>query len=198
MSRPREFNPDVALERAMKLFWKQGYESTSIQDLVDFMGINRFSLYDTFGSKHQLFMKALDRYRDEVVTDGLRMLEGPEAGLPAIELYFKSALAMSEPSSNRAGCLMTNCAVEMAAHDEELASKVRAHLERLENAFHRQLRQARRDGELESRQNLRDLARYLTGAAQGLGVLVKVGQDRKALRGYVNVVLGALRKAVNA
>ncbi len=87
---------------------------------------------------------------------------------------------------------MTNSAVEMAPHDEQAAEKVRAHLERLENAFHRQLLKARKDGELEKSQNLRDLARFLTGAAQGMGVMMKAGQDRRALEGYVSVVLSAL------
>ncbi len=64
MPRVKEFDPDQALDRAMELFWRKGYEATSVQDLVEHMGINRFSLYDTFGSKHELFMAALDRYSE--------------------------------------------------------------------------------------------------------------------------------------
>lgn len=192
MPRAKAFDPDLALDRAMQLFWRKGYEATSVQDLVEQMGINRFSLYDTFGSKHALFMAALDRYRDEIVTAGLSQLEGAEKGLAAIRGYFEGAVDAFGSSPGRCGCLMTNSAVEMAPHDEKAAEKVRAHLERLENAFHRQLVKALQEGELERSEDLRDLARFLTGAAQGMGVMMKAGQDRRVLEGYVGVVLSAL------
>ncbi|MEE8520385.1 MAG: TetR family transcriptional regulator [Gemmatimonadota bacterium] len=193
MPRTKEFDPDQALDRAMQLFWRKGYEATSVQNLVDQMGINRFSLYSTFGSKHDLFLAALDRYRDEVVTDGVSMLEGPEVGISAIRCYFESAAEMAATSKGRrSGCLMTNAAVEVAPHDKEAAARIEAHLERLENAFYRQLRNARKEGELKAGQSLRDLARFLTGAAQGLGVMVTAGKERRALARYVAVVLAAL------
>lgn len=192
MARTKEFDPEQALDRAMQLFWRKGYEATSVQDLVDHVGINRFSLYDTFGSKHELFLAALDRYRDRIVSEGLSMLEAPAEGLAAIRRYFKSVLDGAATSAKRRGCLMTNSAIELAPHDAAAAAKVRAHLVRLEAAFHRQLGAARRRGELRARQNLRDLARYLTGAAQGLGVLMKAGRDHAALKSYVAVVLSAL------
>ena len=69
MPRPKAFDPDAALQQAMQVFWERGYEATSVQDLVQGMGINRFSLYSTFGGKHQLFVTALERYRDTIVAD---------------------------------------------------------------------------------------------------------------------------------
>ncbi len=192
MPRAKEFNPDQALQRAMELFWKKGYEATSVQDLVEQMGINRFSLYSTFGSKHALFIAALDRYRDEIVTDGVAVLEGSEEGIPAIRRYFNDALRFFASARGRRGCLMTNSAVEMAPHDRKAAEKVSAHLERLENAFYRQLLKAQKDGDLDKSRNICDWARFLTGAAQGLGVMMKAGQDRHALEGYVDTVLSAL------
>ena len=192
MPRPKQFDPDQALRRAMELFWEKGYEATSVQDLVDSMGINRFSLYGAFGSKHDLFIASLDRYSDEVVTDGLAGLEGAEEGIPAIRRYFEAKLGSFVSESRPMGCLMTNSAVEMAPHDSEAGAKVSAHLKRMENAFYRQLLSAQADGELKNGQNPRDLARYLTGAAQGLGVMMMAGQDRRALRAYVDTILSAL------
>lgn len=192
MPRTKAFDPDEALDRAMQLFWRQGYEATSVQELVDHMGINRFSLYDTFGCKHELFLAALDRYRDQVVTLGLRVLEGPRSGLEAIRRYFAGALDSVSARGGWRGCLMTNTAVEVAPHDRPTAARVRAHLERQERAFYRQLERAREAGELSSGDDLQDLARYLTGAAQGLGVLAKARRGRRELENYVAVVLSVL------
>jgi TetR/AcrR family transcriptional repressor of nem operon len=194
MPRAKEFDPDRALDRAMELFWRKGYEATSIQDLVDRMRINRFSLYQTFGSKHDLYLAALDRYRDEVVGDALAAMEGPEAGLAAIRRYFRNAVEFAASRTGWKGCLMTNSAVELAPHDREAAARVAAHLARLEEVFYRRLLEARSKGELGSERKLRELARYLTGAAQGLAVLSKGSPGRRALQGYVSVVLSALER----
>jgi TetR/AcrR family transcriptional repressor of nem operon len=176
----------------MELFWEKGYEATSIQDLVDNMEINRFSLYDTFGSKHQLFLEALDRYSDEIVTEALCEMEGPEVGLDAIRKYFDHAIAFGASENGRLGCLMTNSAVELGPHDVIAAEKVDAHMKRLEAAFLRQLRTARANGELETDRNLRDLAQFLAGASQGLVVLSKGSEGRRALQRYVNTLLSVL------
>ena len=88
MPRPKAFDPDDVLHKAMQVFWERGYEATSMQDLVDCMGINRFSLYSTFGDKHQLFLAALARYRDKVVARLVDELEWSDAGLAAIRQFF--------------------------------------------------------------------------------------------------------------
>jgi TetR/AcrR family transcriptional repressor of nem operon len=176
----------------MQLFWEKGYEATSVQDLVEGMGINRFSLYDTFGSKHDLFLKALDRYRDQVVTGALQAMEESDGGLTLIRRYFDSMLRFVGSRHGWKGCLMTNSAVELSPRDDRAAKKVGAHLERLEDAFCRQLSIARRTGELKSKRQPRELARFLTGAAQGLGVLSKAAPSRRALQSYVDTALSVL------
>ncbi len=89
MARPREFERDVVLDRAMQVFWSRGYEATSIQHLVDRMGIQRGSLYDTFGDKRALFFAAINRY-DRVVTAKLvAVLEEPGSGKDAIRRLFR-------------------------------------------------------------------------------------------------------------
>jgi TetR/AcrR family transcriptional repressor of nem operon len=165
----------------MQLFWEKGYEATSVQDLVEGMGINRFSLYDTFGSKHDLFLKALDRYRDQVVTGALQAMEESDGGLTLIRRYFDSMLRFVGSRHGWKGCLMTNSAVEL-----------------LEDAFCRQLSIARRTGELKSKRQPRELARFLTGAAQGLGVLSKGAPGRRALQSYVDTVLSVLDQSSNS
>ena len=90
MPRPKSFDPDHALDRAMCAFWKKGYASTSISDLTKAMGINKFSLYSTFGDKRAVFLAALDRYSAQVVGTLLDTLENPESGLAEIRGYFDS------------------------------------------------------------------------------------------------------------
>ena len=88
MARPKAFDEEVVLDRAVEVFWAKGYEATSIQDLVDAMGIQRGSLYATFGGKHQLFLTALDRYGEVVVKKLLAILESKPSALESIEQFF--------------------------------------------------------------------------------------------------------------
>lgn len=192
MPRPKQFDPDQVLDVAMTLFWEKGYEATSVQELVDHMGINRFSLYDTFGSKHELFLASLDRYFDRVVLERLVELETSEEGIPAIRRFFDRWIDLFASPTGWRGCLVTNSAVELAPHDEETATRVSGTLGRMERALHSALVRAREQGDPETDQDLGDLARVLTGAVQGMAVLAKASLDRRGLQGYARVVLSIL------
>lgn len=192
MPRPKAFDPDDVLHKAMQVFWERGYEATSMQDLVECMGINRFSLYSTFGDKHQLFLAALARYRDKVVARLVDDMERSDAGLAAIWQFFKRLIDSFASAQGWRGCLITNTAVELAPHDPQAASTVQAHVVRLEEAFCRVLLQAQQTHALAVTHSCRDLARFLTGSALGLGVLARTAPGRQALEGYVSVVLSVL------
>lgn len=176
----------------MEAFWANGYEATSVQDLVDQMGIQRFSLYNTFGNKHQLFLAALDRYHKRVVGELLAAVNKSEEGVPAIRRFFEGFVELytSRPSSQ--GCLMVNSALELLPNDRAARDRVVTNFERMEKALHRALVRAQKREELRSRHSLRRLARFLVGSAQGLGVLAKSFPSRKALEGFVDVALSAL------
>lgn len=189
MPRPREFDPDQALERAMRLFWEQGFDATSIGDLEERLGINRFSIYNTFGDKRGLFLAALDRYRDRVVSDLARELEHGEDGLGALRGFFRQVgRAVGSPDS-RVGCFMVNCAVERSAADPGATERVRAHFDRVERAFVRCLKRARDGGQIAPDAPIRDRARQLAVTFQGLLVGMKMGQDPACLRGAVRQLL---------
>jgi len=192
MPRPKAFDPDAALQKAMQVFWERGYEATSVQDLVQGMGINRFSLYSTFGSKHQLFVAALERYRDTIVADLVGELEQSAAGLAAIRQFFTRLVDFFASAQGWCGCLMTNTAVELAPHDPQAAAKVQAYVVRLEEAFYRVLLQAQQTQQFAAVHACRDLARFLTGSALGLGVLAKTSPGRQPLEGYARVILSVL------
>lgn len=191
VGRPKEFDREEALERAMEVFWTQGYEGSSVQDLLDAMGINRGSMYDTFGDKHALFTAAIDHY-GRTVTRGLEQaLDAPGSPLGNIR---KVLNRMADPAGDRQcrGCLATNTIMELAPHDPEVAEAVRDLLRRVEKAFHRALHRAVAVGELTADADTRALARFLACTLQGLVVLGKASRGRPAVRDIVNVALAAL------
>ena len=195
MPRPREFDVDETLERAMALFWERGYEATSVQDLVERTGVNRSSLYAVYGDKQGVFLAALDRYRDRVVSRRLCDLEKPHSALAEVRGYFEGLAEPGAGEQIRHGCLMTNSAVEQAPRDALSARRIRAHLERLEAAFGGALERARERRQIHQRTDVDDLARYLTGSAQGLGVMARAGSSMVSLGGVVRGILATLEQA---
>lgn len=113
MARPKEFSPDEALLKAIQVFWSKGFAATSMEDLVQAMGINRASLYNAFGNKHTLYMKALETYRDSVL-------------LPPMRLFAESGdmLAGLAKFQDEAGCFLLGCMSELSAHDSDVDSFV--------------------------------------------------------------------------
>ncbi len=192
MARHKEFDREVVLDRALKTFWSQGYEGTSIQDLVERMGINRGSLYGSFGNKQSLFLAALERYERAFTHKLLDVLEGPGSGKEAIRTFFLTKIRYAMAPDRPRGCLMTNSAVERSLHDRDTAARVAASITRVEDAFYKALVRARRAGEISERHNLRALARFLMTCAQGLTVVGKVCPDPVLLRQVMNVTLAAL------
>jgi TetR/AcrR family transcriptional repressor of nem operon len=192
MPRQREFDREVALDRAMDAFWTKGYAATSVEDLVTRMRIQRGSLYATFGDKRSLFLQALERYQRVVARELLEALEAPGSGLAAIRRFFRLRVERALDRSRPPGCLVTNSAVELARRDRGAADRVGGSLARLEAAFLRALERARARGELASTGDLRALARFLTSSAQGLSVMAKAFPERRVLEDVVGVVLAAL------
>jgi len=139
-----------------------------------------------------LFVAALERYCDTIVADLVGELEQSAAGLAAIRQFFTRLVDFFASSQGWYGCLMTNTAVELAPHDPQAAAKVQAYVVRLEEAFYRVLLQAQPTQQHVATHVCRDLARFLTGSALGLGVLAKTSPGRQALEGYVRVVLSVL------
>ncbi|MGB3695633.1 MAG: TetR/AcrR family transcriptional regulator [Spirulinaceae cyanobacterium] len=189
MARQKEFDRDEVLKKAMELFWYKGYEATSISDLVEHMGINRASLYDTFGDKHRLFLAALDRYGDGLA---LKKLATSPQGITAIRNFFANLLRYYTTKKECKGCLMTNTLVELALHDQDTATKITAHLQQMEDAFYQALIYGQAKGEIEPSLNLRAIARYLTSSANGLSVMAKAKPDTQVLQDIVEVTLAVL------
>ncbi|MEM9685262.1 MAG: TetR/AcrR family transcriptional regulator, partial [Pseudomonadota bacterium] len=148
MARPKEFDPDDALEKAMHQFWSKGYFDTSIRDLIDRTGVNYYGLYGEFGNKHGLFLAALDRYRDTVTAEALKELDGPGSIHETILRMFGRLSELTRTPDGRVGCLMCNTAVEVAPTDEDAAAKVKAHRKLIEKALTAALTRAKDKGEI--------------------------------------------------
>jgi TetR/AcrR family transcriptional repressor of nem operon len=171
--RRKQFDPDQALDRALNLFWAKGYEATSIQDLVAAMGINRFSLYDTFGDKHALFLAACARYRAMMGRSAVGALRHTASGREAIVRFFRIQEDYYASEAGRCGCLMTNALVECAPHDDAIRQDAWGFVSNLENAFYGALVRARAAGEIATREDLRQLAGLLAGVALANNVIGK-------------------------
>ncbi len=192
MARKKTFDREEALEKAMQVFWRKGYEATSIQDLVDHMGINRGSLYDTFTDKHSLFLEAIEHYDSCVVSEALDHLEVPGSPKAAIAHFFHDLVDQAMADRDRRGCLVTNTAVELSPHDPETSGRILANLRRIEDTLYRKLALAQAAGEIDANQDLRALAQFLLSSLQGLRVMSKTQPDPSVLHTVANLVLSVL------
>ena len=182
----KQFNHDEVLDRAMHAFWSRGYEATSMQDLVDCTGVNRGSLYATFGDKRALFLAALKMYderkRQRVLAD-LEAQYGPRDAIRRLFLAFASGA--SERGGNR-GCFLTNTALELAPHDPEIGRFVARTQEGLETFFLRMIKKGKSQGVIPADVKASETARGLLASLIGLVVLTRSRPDRPLLNGIVD------------
>ena len=192
MARPKEFDPNSALEKALAVFWGHGYEATSMRNLEQAMGIGKQSLYDTFGDTHQLFLAALDRYiqqnRDKLQED--LGAEGP--ALPALKKYFEDICVFLTPAAERPACLVTNTILEMGNSDPEVSQVCRENQRAVTCGFREILQRAVENRELDEIEDLQEMALFLIAQVYGMAVLAKNGASRRSLRQMASRALSVL------
>jgi TetR/AcrR family transcriptional regulator, transcriptional repressor for nem operon len=193
MARTKEFEPDRALESAMDLFWRRGYEATSVQDLLEEMCIGRGSMYGTFGDKRELFLAALDRFEALRVSRADEILASSPSAMEGIRRLFETTIEGLVSYEPRRGCLLANTAVELAPHDAEVAARISRYVRRTEEALEKALVRGRAEGEIPADKNARALARFLVSTLHGVRVLARAGADRAVLDDSVRTALEALR-----
>ncbi len=192
MARHKEFDTAKAIEKARDLFWLQGYEATSIQNLVDHLGISRSSLYDTFEDKHSLFLMTLDQYGESTCSQLTAMFNQLGFSTATIEQFFKSMIDHVLSDEPRRGCFMVNSTAELAHCDTEVASRANRRRVKIEDLFYRAVANSQATGEVSTEQDPRALARFLFSAMQSIAVTVKARPDRQVLEDIVNVTLSVL------
>ncbi len=178
----KQFDIDQALTQAMQAFWARGYEATSMQDLVACMGINRGSLYATFGDKRGLFIQALRRYDAVHRQAWVAALEDAPSAKRAILDAFEAVIASVLKDGARDGCLLVNTALELSPHDPEISEIVRASLAGMEGFFRRMVKKGQAAGEIPAGLNPVETGRALLGLFIGLRVLSRSRPEKALLR----------------
>jgi TetR/AcrR family transcriptional regulator, transcriptional repressor for nem operon len=181
MAGVKQFDRDEVLDRAMTLFWTRGYEATSIQELVEATGVNRGSIYGTFGDKRGTFLAVVDHYLETVGNSLAEELSDPDPRR-AIERMFDSIIRRTSDPRFPRGCLITNSALECPASGDAIARKITQGIGQQESAIYRVLRRAQAEGSLAASRDARALARFFLGVAQGLNVMNKAVADPEMLK----------------
>jgi AcrR family transcriptional regulator len=190
MGRPREFDPDAALDRALEVFWRNGYEGTTIPDLTAAMGINRPSLYAAFGNKESLFRKALDRYAEGPAAYLRDALGEPTARAVAERLLGGAVELLTDPRRPH-GCLVVQGALACGEAAEAVRRELVALRRAKEAAIRERFERARADGDLPAGVDPADLARFVTTVIQGMAVQAAGGAGREELRRVTELALRA-------
>jgi AcrR family transcriptional regulator len=191
MGRPRSFDIDGALDRALQVFWRKGFEGASLLELTKAMGINRPSLYAAFGDKEALFRKALDRYLDGPASYIQEALKEPTARA-VVERLLRGAADLNAAPRNPGGCLMVQGALACG----EAADSIRQELILLraagEASIRRRLQRAKSEGDLPADTDPAALARYIATVLYGMAVQAAGGASRDKLQHVVEMALQTL------
>ncbi|CNF03998.1 TetR family transcriptional regulator [Mycobacterium tuberculosis] len=191
MGRPKQFEPDVAVDQAMRVFWRQGYATTTPQELAQELGIGKGSLYNAFTSKHRLFEMALRRYGEMRVAALEEILERPGPVKPLLRAALQRVAAVPDDAL-RHGCLAVNTAAELAGKDEIATEVVSAVFARMERALRSAVERARRNGEIDASCDPDGVAGMLLSVVVGMNVLAKTGGEPRQRLRAIDAVLAAL------
>ncbi|MBB6735564.1 TetR/AcrR family transcriptional regulator [Cohnella zeiphila] len=194
MARNKEFDENVVLHKAMEMFGQYGYEGTSLQMLLEGLGIARQSLYDTYGTKRELFIKAVKHYLNEKSSAAVSYLERTGPVKQTIMAIFHEIMAALQDADRRKECLILYSAIDQVPHDPEIASLFEQDRVRLEKAFHDALARARKQDELNDQLDLSALAKYLYHSRYALTQVAKLTDDPKVLEDITTVTLSALER----
>jgi TetR/AcrR family transcriptional repressor of nem operon len=190
MARNKEFDEKEALRRAMELFWRQGYEKTSMQDLVNYMGVHRRSIYDTFGDKHTLFIRALSHYVEEMDVRFKSNITPELTVKQAIRKVFE--IVIHPTDKHPKGCLTVNTAVELSLLDQEVAEKITETFIKTETLLFDLLKHGQEQGEIPEHYDIKGLSKFIHNSLVGIRVLAKTTNDKKELETIIDMNLSAL------
>ena len=193
MPRRKEFDREEVLLKAMRVFRDKGYEATSMQDLVDHMKINRFSLYETFKSKHELFLEALQAFSENVAIPFYNRLKDSNEGLKVIETTLMELVSRIKSGQSSNGCLMCNTIAELGAKkDKRTTIILDTHLKTVEGNFYAALSRAKELGEISKDVDAREYAKLLVAYMTGLLSIAKILSE-KEMRKSVKATIAALK-----
>ncbi len=192
MGRLKEFDETKAIDGAVDCFWARGYEATSVRDLAEHMGIGGASLYNAYGGKRTLFVKALARYADRSMRERIARLEGGSRPKEAIRAFLAEIIERSLADRDRKGCLLVNSALDVAPHDAEIGAVVAGYLDEIRAFFQRNIEAGRRAGQMPRNLDAEAVSAHFLGVLMGIRVLVRTKPDRALLESVARPALGLL------
>ena len=192
MARKKNFVEAEVLEKALGLFWERGYNATSVQDLVDHLGINRASIYDTWGDKHGLYLETIKRYRKQTSGYLLEKLRSERSAKEIVKDFLFDVVTDSVEDDMRKGCFMANSATEMGNCDQSVHSMFTDNRMKIEGVLNELIREGQEAGEFSTNFDSQSYARFIFNTASGLRTLAKGTISEKELNEVVDVALSAL------
>jgi len=192
MPRTKQYSEKDVIEKAVAVFWKNGYAQTSIRDLEKEMGINQFSIYSSFGSKRGVFLRALAHYKSQVKEIFLTDLSNSAGKLEDIRKFLNGFVLSVKSGRTPNGCLMANTAMDMGSNDKEVKIQLTLFFELLKEVFEEVLNKAKQRKELSEDANVERYANFLLGCTEGLAVTAKVLEEDQ-LKDFIDVTVKALK-----
>jgi TetR/AcrR family transcriptional repressor of nem operon len=191
IARTKEFNENQALHQAMLLFWKKGYEATSIPELLQVMGISRSSLYDTFSDKQALYVAALEHYK-KVSLNRQFILERAPSVKAGIQQFFEAHITSAYDTSLPGGCFVTNAATTLESRDEKINELIKTSFLNLELAFCELLENGRQSGEIDTTTDVKAWSYLLLNLHQSINIMAKAGQDQQRAKEMISFVIAGI------
>lgn len=192
MARPREFDPDNALQVAIDVFWEKGYFDASVDEVVRRSGVAKYGIYGTFGTKEKLFEKALRQYGADRGAQFMAALEQDGAAIPELKAFFTKTVDMITSQEVQRGCLMCNTAMEAGSINTEVRKIVNDFFAGMSNVFRGCLSRGVDKQQLDPSKNSIEIANYLTNTLRTALMLARAGESRHAIMQHVNVALSVL------
>ncbi|WP_250655364.1 TetR/AcrR family transcriptional regulator [Alkalimarinus coralli] len=199
MARQTAFNPDEKLHLAMQLFWQKGYGQTSMQEIVDTLEINRFSIYNTFGDKQQLFIKSLSHYLDTVFKNLIAPLKGTGNGKTRLDQYLQNLGEKLQSHSGRLGCLIQNTGLELTGSGsnierEEIGQHLTGMYSALQSELERAFEDALNEGDLSAQRTPLQCADHVLAAIQGLILLRKTLNQPERIKDQMDFLRSTIKE----
>jgi len=192
MARTKDFDENEVLTKAIQLFWYKGYNGTSMQDLVDGLGISRSSLYDTYKDKHTLFLRALESYQNTGARKIQEIINNSGSAKETVKKLLEFAINELLGDKQHRGCFMVNAEVEVAPHDQEVNNLVCKNDQQMEAAFYQVIQKGKDSGEIKNNQDVRALARFIFNAVKGMRVTAKSAADKTVFDDIIALTVSAL------
>jgi TetR/AcrR family transcriptional repressor of nem operon len=192
MARTKDFDENEVLAKAIQLFWHKGYNGTSMQDLVDGLGISRSSLYDTYTDKHTLFIKALESYQKAGAAKIECIINQDSSSKDIIRQLLALTTGELIDDQQQKGCFLVNAGVEVAPHDQQVNQMVCQNDRQMEEAFYQVIKKGQDKGELNAGQDARALSRFILNSVKGMRVTAKSTTDKSIFEDIIKLTISAL------